>query len=43
MRVYDNYLKVNNVADGGASYRRALSLILAPKLRDSLANYTVTR
>ena len=43
MRVYDEYLKVNRVADGGASYRRALSLILAPKLRDSLTNYTVTR
>jgi hypothetical protein len=43
MRVYDEYLKVNNVADGGASYRRALSLILAPKLRDALTNYTVTR
>jgi hypothetical protein len=43
MRVYDNYLKVNNVADGGASYRRALSLVLAPKLRDALTNYTVTR
>ena len=43
MRVYDEYLKVNNVADGGASYRRAMSLILAPKLRDSLTSYTVTR
>ena len=43
MRVYDEYLKVNNVADGGASYRRALSLILAPKLRESLTSYTVSR
>lgn len=43
MRVYDEYLRVNHVADGGASYRRALSLILAPKLRDTLSNYTVTR
>jgi hypothetical protein len=43
MRVYDEYLRANSVADGGASYRRALSLILAPKLRDSLANYTITR
>lgn len=43
MRVYDEYLKVNNVTDGGASYRRALSLILAPKLRDALSNYTITR
>ncbi len=43
MRVYDEYLKVNNVADGGASYRRAMSLILAPRLREALTNYTVTR
>jgi hypothetical protein len=43
MRVYDEYLKVNNVSDGGASYRRALSLILAPKLREVLTNYTITR
>lgn len=43
MRVYDEYLRVNKVADGGASYRRALSLILAPKLRDTLSNYTITR
>ena len=43
MRVYDEYLRVNNVTDGGASYRRALSLILAPKLRDTLSNYTITR
>ena len=43
MRVYDEYLKVNNVADGGASYRRALSIIFAPKVREALTNYTVTR
>ncbi len=43
MRVYDEYLKVNNVTDGGASYRRALSLILAPKLREGLSNYTISR
>ncbi len=43
MRVYDEYLRANNVLDGGASYRRALSFILAPKLRDALANYTITR
>jgi hypothetical protein len=43
MRVYDEYLRVNNITDGGASYRRALSLILAPKLRDVLSNYTITR
>jgi hypothetical protein len=42
-RVYDEYLKVNNVADGGTSYRRALSIIFAPRLRDALTNYTITR
>jgi len=31
-RVYDHYLKANRVADGSASYSRALSLILAPKV-----------
>ncbi len=42
-RVYDEYLRANNVTDGGMSYRRALSIILAPKLRDALSNYTITR
>jgi hypothetical protein len=38
-RVYDEYLKVNRVADGTTSYRRALSLILSPSMRDLLATY----
>lgn len=37
--VYDRYLRANQVADGGASYRRALSLILAPPLRQALDTY----
>ena len=35
-RVYDEYLKANRVQDGTASYSRALTLILAPPLRDAL-------
>ncbi len=35
-RVYDEYLKANRVEDGTASYSRALTLILAPPLRDAL-------
>lgn len=42
-RVYDEYLKANRVADGTASYARALTLILAPPFRDALSSYTVTR
>ena len=38
-RVYDEYLKVNRVADGATSYRRALTLILSAPLRDLLATY----
>ncbi|ODS56189.1 MAG: hypothetical protein ABS36_07205 [Acidobacteria bacterium SCN 69-37] len=39
-RVYDNYLKANRVADGNASYGRALTLILSPDLRRALDAYT---
>ena len=42
-RVYDEYLRANRVADGTASYSRALQLILSPKLRDGLSGYTVSR
>jgi hypothetical protein len=35
-QVYDHYLKANRVADGNASYSRALSLILAEPLADAL-------
>ena len=38
-RVYDGYLKANRVEDGTASYGRALSLILSPKLRGALEGY----
>jgi hypothetical protein len=41
-RVYDEYLRANRVADGTASYSRALSLILSAPIRDALASYTVT-
>jgi hypothetical protein len=41
-RVYDEYLRANRVADGTASYGRALSLILSPPLREALSTYTVT-
>jgi hypothetical protein len=39
--VYDRYLKANRVDDGRASYSRALSLILAPPLREVLTSYRV--
>lgn len=38
-QVYDEYLKANTVEDGTASYGRALTLILAPPLRDALNHY----
>jgi len=38
-QVYDQYLKANTVDDGTASYGRALTLILAPPLRDALNQY----
>jgi hypothetical protein len=41
-RVYDEYLRANRVADGTASYGRALSLILSPPLREALSTYAVT-
>lgn len=39
MRVYDEYLKANRVADGTASYSRALTLILSEPLRNALDDY----
>jgi hypothetical protein len=42
-RVYDEYLRANRVADGTASYSRALQLILSTKLKDALAGYTISR
>jgi hypothetical protein len=42
-RVYDEYLRANRVADGTASYSRALQMILSPKFRETLASYTITR
>jgi hypothetical protein len=42
-RVYDEYLRVNRVEDGVASYSRALSLILSPPLRDALSFYRPRR
>jgi hypothetical protein len=42
-RVYDEYLRANRVADGTASYGRALQLILSPPFRDALSAYTITR
>ena len=42
-RVYDEYLRANRVADGAASYGRALTLILASPFREALSNYTLTR
>jgi hypothetical protein len=38
-RVYDEYLRANQVEDGTASYGRALTLILSPALRAALNNY----
>ena len=38
--VYDRYLRANRVADGAASYSRALSLILASPIHDALNEYT---
>jgi hypothetical protein len=42
-RVYDQYLRANRVADGNASYGRALQLILSQPFRDALSGYTITR
>jgi len=38
-QVYDRYLKANRVADGNASYTRAVSLILTSPIRDALNDY----
>jgi hypothetical protein len=38
-RVYDEYLRANQVEDGTASYGRALTLILSPDLRVALDEY----
>ena len=38
-RVYGEYLRANRVADGTASYGRALALILSPTLREALSSY----
>jgi len=38
-RVYDHYLRANNVADGAASYSRALSLILSPPVIEAMEQY----
>lgn len=38
-RVYDEYLRANQVEDGTASYGRALTLILSPMLRAALDEY----
>jgi hypothetical protein len=38
-RVYDEYLRANQVQDGTASYGRALTLILSPKMRAALDGY----
>ena len=38
-RVYDEYLKANQVEDGTASYGRALTLILSPPLNEALRDY----
>ncbi len=35
-QVYDSYLRANRVADGTASYGRALSLLLLPTFQDAL-------
>lgn len=42
-RAYDRYLKANQVDDGTASYGRALTLILAPPIRDALNDYRAVR
>lgn len=42
-QVYDQYLRANHVADGNASYGRALTLILAAPFKDALGTYTVSR
>ena len=41
-RMYDEYLRANRVADGTASYGRALRLILGAPFRDALSGYSIT-
>ena len=41
--VYGQYLKANRVQDGVASYRRALTLVLASPFKEALSSYTVGR
>jgi len=41
-RVYDEYLRANRVADGTASYGRALQLILSSPFREALSGYTIS-
>jgi len=38
-KMYDQYLKVNRIADGTRSYGRALTLILSPPIKDALSTY----
>ena len=42
-RVYDQYLRANRVADGNASYARAVTFILAAPFKDALGTYSVSR
>lgn len=42
-RVYDEYLRANRVADGTASYARALQLIVSPPFMQALSSYTISR
>jgi hypothetical protein len=42
-QLYNGYLRANRVADGTASYGRALRLILSPPFRDALSGYTISR
>lgn len=42
-RIYGSYLRANRIADGTASYGRALQLILSTPFRDALSGYTISR
>jgi len=42
-RVYDEYLRANQVSDGTASYGRAVSLILSTPLREALSSYSIAK
>jgi len=41
--VYDEYLRANRVADGTASYGRALTLVLSSPFREALSTYSLQR